>query len=191
MALHQKLIDNRWRAAGTVAAVAATTVGGGVAWASTGDNTPSPSTSPSTQQNAPQQDKGPGGRGGLFGDALHGEFVTAKDGGGYQTIATQKGEVTAVSETSITVKSADGYSRTYTVNADTKVNNSGKIADITTGETVRIRAVVSDGTATATSISDSTARPEGGPRNGGKPGSKDGQQGQQQEGSTPSASPTK
>jgi hypothetical protein len=190
MALHQKLIDNRWRAAGTVAAVAATTVAGGVAWASTGDNTPAPSTSPSTQQNAPQ-DKGPGGRGGMFGDALHGEFVTAKDGGGYETIATQQGEVTAVSATSITVKSADGYSRTYTVNADTKVNNSGKIADITTGETVRIRAVVSDGTATATSISDNTARPEGGPRNGGKPGAKDGRQGQQQEGSTPSASPTK
>ncbi|MEI8408959.1 MULTISPECIES: hypothetical protein [unclassified Kribbella] len=49
----------------------------------------------------------------MFGDALHGEFVTAKDGGGYETIATQKGEVTAVSTTSITVKSADGYSRTY------------------------------------------------------------------------------
>jgi hypothetical protein len=187
MALHQKLIDNRWRAAGTVAAVAATTVAGGVAWASTGDNTLAPSTSPSTQQNAPQTDKGPGPRGGKFGDALHGEFVTAKDGGGYETIATQKGEVTAVSATSITVKSADGYSRTYTVNADTKVNNSGKIADITTGETVRIRAVVSGETATATMISDGTGRPEGGPRNGAKPGSGEGQQ----EGSKPSATPTK
>ncbi|MFG1813749.1 DUF5666 domain-containing protein [Kribbella sp. NPDC049174] len=181
MALHQKLIDNRWRAAGTVAAVAATTVAGGVAWASTGDNTPAPSTG--TQQNAPQQDKGPGPRGGQFGDALHGEFVTAKDGGGYETVATQKGEVTAVSATSITVKSADGYSRTYTVNADTKVNRDGKIADITTGETVRVRAVVSDGTATATTISDSTDRPE----RGAKPGSEE----RQPEGSTPSATPTK
>ena len=35
MALHQKLIDNRWRAAGTIAAVAATTVGGAVAFAAT------------------------------------------------------------------------------------------------------------------------------------------------------------
>ena len=122
MALHQKFIDNRWRAAGTVAAVAATTVAGGVAWASTGDNTPAPSTG-THQQNAPQQNQGPGQRGGgMFGEALHGEFVTAKDGGGYETIATQKGEVTAVSESSITVKSADGYSRTYTVNSDTKVN---------------------------------------------------------------------
>jgi hypothetical protein len=170
MALHQKLIDNRWRAAGTVAAVAATTVTGGVAWAATGDNTPAPSTSPS-QQTAPQQDKGPGPRGGgMFGDALHGEFVTAKDGGGYETIATQKGEVTAVSSTSITVKSADGYTRTYPVNADTKVNRTGKIADITTGETVRIRAVVSGGTATATAIDDGTNRPQGGPKQG-KPGS--------------------
>jgi hypothetical protein len=180
MALHQKLIDNRWRAAGTVAAVAATTVAGGVAWASTGDSTPAPSTG--TQQNAPQQNQGPGQRGGgMFGDALHGEFVTAKDGGGYETIATQKGEVTAVSASSITVKSADGYTKTYTVNSDTKVNRDGKIADITTGETVRIRATVADETATATSISDNTDRPQG------RPGDKQAPK----EGSTPSASPTK
>lgn len=175
MALHQKLIDNGWRAAGTVAAVAATTVAGGVAWASTGDNTPAPSTSPS-QQTAPQ-DKGHGPRGGgLFGEALHGEFVTAKDGGGYETVATQKGEVTAVSSTSITVKSTDGYTRTYTINSDTKVNRDGKIADIKTGETVRIRATVSGDTATATSIDDGTGRPEGrrpdrGGTQPGKPGS--------------------
>jgi hypothetical protein len=189
MALHQKLIDNRWRAAGTVAAVAVTTVGGGVAWAASGDTSPSPSTSPSTApsnstENRPDPGRGP--RGGPFGDALHGEFVTAKDGGGYQTIATQKGEVSEVSATSITVKSADGYSRTYTVNGDTKVNGSGKIADIKTGETVRVRAVVADGTATATSVGDGTGRPAGGPDGtwpGGSQGAKPGDK--------PSATPTK
>ncbi|MEV0290587.1 MULTISPECIES: hypothetical protein [unclassified Kribbella] len=170
MALHQKLIDNRWRAAGTVAAVAATTVAGGVAggvaWASTGDSTPAPSTSPSQQ--GQQQDRGPGPRGGLLGDALHGEFVTSKDGGGYQTIATQKGEVTALTDTSITLKSADGYTRTYTINSDTKINRDGKIADLKTGETVRLRAVVAGETATATQVTDNTDRPQGAPE--GKPG---------------------
>jgi hypothetical protein len=177
MALHQKLADNRWRAAGTLAAVAATTVGGGIAFAATGDNTtPAPSTAPSApsesssngNQKAPDHDRGP--RDGLFG-ALHGEFVVPKDGGGYQTVVTQSGSVTAVSSTSITVKSADGYSRTYVVNADTKVNRDGKIADIKTGETVRIRAVVSGSTATASSIDDGSNRPAGGPPNGAKPGS--------------------
>jgi hypothetical protein len=191
MALHQKLIDNRWRAAGTVAAVAATTVAGGVAWASTGDNTPAPSTG-TQQQNGPEQNQGRGQRGGgMFGEALHGEFVTAKDGGGYETIATQKGEVTAVSESSITVKSADGYSRTYTVNSDTKVNRDGKIADITTGETVRIRATVAGNTATATSISDNTDRPQGGPGNRSKPGDKQAPKEGSTPNSTPSATPTK
>lgn len=167
MALHQKLIDNRWRAAGTVAAVAATTVAGGVAWASTGDSTPSPSTSSSQQQDQ-QQGRGPGPRGGLLGDALHGEFVTSKDGGGYQTIATQKGEITALTDTSITLKSADGYTRTYTINSDTKINRDGKLTDLEAGETVRLRAVVSGETATATQISDNTDRPQGAPE--GKPG---------------------
>ena len=159
MALHQKLIDNRWRAAGTIAAVAAT-----------GDNTPAPSTAPSDgssngTQRAPDHDRGP--RDGLFG-ALHGEFVVQKDGGGYQTVGTQSGSVTAVSSTSITVKSADGYTRTYVVSADTKVNRDGKIADIKTGETVRIRAVVSGDTATASSIDDGSNRPA--PPDGAKPG---------------------
>ena len=172
MALHQKLIGNRWRAAGTIAAVAATTVGGGVAFAATGDNTtPAPSASPSEgstsgNQKAPDHDKGP--RDGLFG-ALHGEFVVQKDGGGYQTVVTQSGSVTAVSSTSITVKSADGYTRTYVVNADTKVNRDGKIADVKTGATVRIRAAVSGSTATASSIDDGSNRPTGTPPNGAKP----------------------
>ncbi|TCC25218.1 hypothetical protein [Kribbella speibonae] len=172
MALHQKLIDNRWRAAGTIAAVAATTVGGGVAFAATGDNTtPAPSTQPSegsSNQKAPDHGKGP--RDGLFG-ALHGEFVVQKDGGGYETVVTQSGSVTAVSSTSITVKSADGYTRTYVVNADTKVNRDGKIADVKTGATVRIRAVVSGSTATASSVDDGSNRPAGNPPNGAKPGS--------------------
>jgi hypothetical protein len=107
-------------------------------------------------QEAPDHDRGPGD--GLFG-ALHGEFVVQKDGGGYQTLATQSGSVTAVSSTSITVKSADGYTRTYVVNSDTKVNRGGKIADIKTGATVRIRAVVSGDTATASSIDDGSNRP--------------------------------
>src|SRR3954462_6838092 len=98
-----KLSQKRWLLLGTVAAVAVTTTAGGVAWAATNaDPTPSPSASPSTpgqqQQKPDRQGKGwPRGEFGI-GGALHGEFVVQKEGGGYQTVATQRGSVTAVSK---------------------------------------------------------------------------------------------
>jgi hypothetical protein len=175
MASFQKLTEKRWRVVGTVAAVAATTAAGGVAWAATGaDPTPSPSASPSAPASpgAPDQGKGPGRHGefGMMG-ALHGEYVVEKDGGGYQTIATQRGEVTAVSKDSITVKSADGYSKTYAVTADTLVNAARDgIDSVKTGNTVNVSAIVADGKATATSVSDGTVREAAGQKWGFKRG---------------------
>jgi hypothetical protein len=56
---------------------------------------------------------GPGGLGGLLnGTALHGE-VTASANGSVQALVFQLGEVTAVSATSITLKSSDGFTGTY------------------------------------------------------------------------------
>ncbi|TDD23063.1 hypothetical protein E1218_18495 [Kribbella turkmenica] len=168
MASYQKLIENRWRLAGTAAAVVATTAAGGVAWASsTADPTPSPAPSaspsaPSTTPDTPgERGKGGGAHRGMFGlgGALHGEFVVKKDDGTYQTVATQRGEVTAVSKDSITVKSEDGYSRTYTLTEDTLVNAARDgIDDVKTGNTVMVTAVVADGKATATSVNDGTVR---------------------------------
>jgi len=165
MASYQKLIENRWRLAGTAAAVVATTVAGGVAWASSSaDPTPSPSASPSTPPTTPDKPGEPGKGGphrGQFGlgGALHGEFVIKKDDGTYQTVATQRGEVTAVSKESITVKSEDGYSRTYTITEDTLVNAARDgIDDVKTGNTVTVSAVVADGKATASQINDGSVR---------------------------------
>jgi hypothetical protein len=174
-----KLSEKRWRLLGTVAAVAVTTTAGGVAWAAnSADPTPSPSNSPSASPSTPNQQGQPGpgkgfGHRGEFGlgGALHGEFVVPKDGGGYQTVATQRGEVTAVSKDSITVKSEDGYSRTYKVAAETLVNSARDgIASIKTGSTVTVSAVVADNTATATSINDGTARDAAGQKWGFKHG---------------------
>lgn len=94
---------------------------------------------------------------GFMGGAIHGEFVTRAPSGGYQTLATQVGEVTAVSASSITVKSEDGFSRTYTVDDNTSVNagNDG-IGDVKTGDEVRIVAIVADGKASAVEIRDRT-----------------------------------
>ena len=173
-----KLSQKRWRLLGTVAAVAVTTTAGGVAWAaSNADPTPSPSASPSSPSTPGQQKPGGAGKGGFghgefgLGGALHGEFVVPKDGGGYQTVATQRGEVTAVSKESITVKSEDGYSRTYTLTEDTLVNAARDgIDDVKTGNTVRVTAVVTDGKATASSVNDGTVRDAAGQKWGFKHG---------------------
>jgi len=175
MATLQKLSDKRWRIAGTVAAVAVTTTAGGVAWAATSADptpSPSPSASPSAPSNQPGPGKGLGHRGEFgLGGALHGEFVVPKDGGGYQTVATQRGEVTAVSKDSITVKSEDGYSRTYTLTEDTLVNAARDgIDDVKVGNTVQVTAVVADGKATASSVNDGTVRDAAGQKWGFKHG---------------------
>jgi hypothetical protein len=97
---------------------------------------------------------GPGALGGLFG-AVHGSAVVPKPGGGYQTIAFQNGKVTAVSSTSITLNSADGYSRSYQVTSSTLVNaQRDGIGSVKTGSHVIVTATVSSSTATATRIID-------------------------------------
>ena len=95
---------------------------------------------------------------GLGPDALHGEFTTKDPSGeGYRTMAVQRGEATAVSATSITVRSEDGFSRTYAVNDDTMVNAGDEgIGDVTTDDKVHVMAVVTGGTATAIRVADIT-----------------------------------
>jgi hypothetical protein len=97
---------------------------------------------------------GPGALGGLFG-AVHGTAVVPKPGGGYQTIAFQNGKVTAVSSTSITVHSADGYSHSYRVTSSTLVNaQRDGIGSVKAGNQVIVTATVSGSTDTATRVID-------------------------------------
>ena len=111
---------------------------------------------------------GPGGLGfplGLGGGAVHGQFVVPKSGGGYQTVDVQRGQVTAVSSTSLTVKSADGFSATYAVAKSTIVDaQRDGIGSVKDGNQVYVSATVSGSTATATSIADlSLLKSKGGP----------------------------
>lgn len=95
--------------------------------------------------------------------ALHGQFVVPKSGGGYQTVDVQHGTVTAVSTSSITVKSADGYTKSYQITSSTNVDaQRDGIASVKTGQQVSVSATVSGSTATATSIIDSSALPRPG-----------------------------
>jgi hypothetical protein len=98
---------------------------------------------------------GPGLLGGGLLGAVHGTVVVPKSGGGYQTVAFQNGKVTAVSSTSITLRSADGYSHTYQVTSSTMVNaQRDGIGSIKTGNQVVVDATVSGSTTTAVRIID-------------------------------------
>jgi hypothetical protein len=98
----------------------------------------------------------PGLIGGMLG-AVHGQMVVAKPGGGYQTVDVQRGKVTAVNSSSITVHSADGFSATYAVAGATLVGaQRAGIGSVKVGDQVSLQATVSGSKATATSIIDLT-----------------------------------
>ncbi|MFB9687634.1 hypothetical protein [Amycolatopsis plumensis] len=127
-------------AAGAVAAVIV--AGGGAAvWAA--------SSSAATDTQA-----GPGGMpGGGLGGALHGEYVASDGNGGYVTKIMQTGEITELSATSLTAKSDDGFSKTYTI-------TSAQATGLAAGDTVTVVATESGSTATATSVTDGEAGPQ-------------------------------
>jgi hypothetical protein len=143
--------------------------GAGVAMAVTGSASPSPSaSSPPSSSSAPTPPPGhalrPGIGGRVFGPgagsfgafgAVHGQFVVPKQGGGYQTIDTQRGQVTAVSNSAITIKSPDGFVQTYAVTSSTIVAaQRDGIGSIKVGDQAAVRATVSGSTATAVIIGD-------------------------------------
>jgi hypothetical protein len=73
--------------------------------------------------------------------------------------------VTAVSNTSITVKSQDGFTKSYTVSAGTLVDaQRDGIGSVKVGDAVTVQATVSGGTATATDIADRTEFQQAHPR---------------------------
>jgi hypothetical protein len=149
--------------AGVSAVALAGGVGAGLAYADTpsDDPTASPtvtSTSrPTETPKAKPNGKGDqtGGRGGfarrrLLARALHGEATLAGDE--HRVVAFQRGEVQKVGQTSVTVKSNDGFVETYALSDDTKVRENGeqaKIADIDTSDRVLVVALKDDSTLNA------------------------------------------
>jgi hypothetical protein len=135
----------------TAGAVAAVIVAGGGAavWAASS----SASTDTTTTAAGPGgMQGGPGGAG--LGSALHGEYVSSDGNGGYVTKIMQTGEVTALSATSLTAKSDDGFSKTYTITSD-------QATGLASGDTVTVVATESGDTATATSVTDGEAGAQG------------------------------
>jgi len=115
---------------------------------------------------------GPLGIGGLGGRVLHGEF-TISTPSGYKTVEVQTGKVTAVSSSSLTVSSADGFSQTYKVLSDTIVDaQAGGISSVSDSDQVTVVASVASGTSTATDVIDHTKVAASGRDFGFGPGSR-------------------
>ncbi|MDR6557147.1 hypothetical protein J2809_001498 [Arthrobacter pascens] len=137
---------------------------------------------PGDQGKAEEAKKGQG-----KGRELHSESVVKKGDGSLETRITQFGTVESVSDTSITVKSEDGYTLAYAISADTKIrkrpaaaadgtppsegtapapqDDAGKrvkpsaatAADLKQGDTVRIRGIKNGTSISATAIVEGAA----------------------------------
>ena len=77
---------------------------------------------------------------GRLGGTLHGEVTRPSAAGGTETLLVQTGEVTASSDTSLTVKSTDGFTETYAVAATTTVRGPAKAAGLAAGTRVTVVA---------------------------------------------------
>ncbi len=90
---------------------------------------------------------------------LHGEFVVPASSGGYTTMLTQTGTVTAISATSITVRSEDGYTQTYAIPS----TSGGTDASPAVNDQVTVSATRIGQTAIVTGIANPQLGGPGGP----------------------------
>ena len=153
-------------------AVVALLGGAGVADAASASGLPVSAAAPGASQLTgasnvlapPDSPPGPGPIGGMHGFGpgggmwpLHGQAVLAKPGGGYVTLALQRGTVTKLTTSSTTVKSTDGFTQSYAITGSTVVS-AGRdgIGSVKAGDQVVVIATVSGHTATAVKIIDWT-----------------------------------
>jgi hypothetical protein len=141
-----------------VAVVVLGGLGGGIALADSSSPAPPPTTTqPTPSQSTPAQNKPSHNKHrGLLGRIAHGEVTL--NGKNHRVVDAQHGQVQSVSPTSITVKSTDGFTATYTVDPSTKVRKdkqASAIAQVANGDRVFVVATKSGTADTATRIADS------------------------------------
>ena len=151
--------------------VAAGALGASLAGGSTVVQDLAASSDPSTDDDAApdDDDRRPFGRGMLHGHgpgpgplvghgllgSLHGSYVVEDPDGGYRTVLSQRGEATAVSDTSITVLSEDGYQATYRLTDDTTLlGGPSGTESIEKGADVAVTAVKDGGSPRAVHVVD-------------------------------------
>jgi hypothetical protein len=141
-------------AAGASTLALAGGIGAGIAFA---QSEPTPATNPAATPTANPTDKPEGDRKkrGLLRRALHGEATLG--GERHQVLAFQRGTVEAVSTTSMTVQSKDGFTATYGLNSETRVRKQGEqaaVSDIKLKDKVRVVATKDGSALTAMTVGD-------------------------------------
>lgn len=132
---------------------------GGVSYATADHAASSPTPTTTSSHAAGATGQAGHRRGGLLGRAEHGQLVVRRQ---HQdvTLDVQRGTLTAVDVTgsttaTISVRSLDGYTRTYEVTGTSKVRSAGStvaVGTLATGEAVGVLARVSGATATVTRL---------------------------------------
>ena len=147
-------------AAGIGTVVLAVAIGAGLAYAgperppaASPSATPSasPAEKPDRKPKADQTRRHPG----LLRRALHGEATLG--GEKHRVVVFQRGVVETVSATSLTVKSEDGFTESYVLNAETRIYKEKQPAsrsDINVQDRVRVLATKDGSTLTARAIRD-------------------------------------
>jgi len=154
--MNRSMFRNRaalWTAAGVLGA--GLTAGGVAQAVSTPSPSPSAGKAAAGAKAGHAKHHGKGQRLDLFArHVLHADVVVrAKDG--YRTVVLQHGTVVSVSPTSLQLRSPDGFTATYAVNADTfirKGHKSGQSSALAAGDSVLVLAARSGSTLTATRV---------------------------------------
>jgi len=161
-----------------MAAGAALTLGaGGVALAlgtvASADSSPSSAPTASSSPDGSRKGGWPGrdragkdghqdGRAMRFGfgrTVVHGEFVVQDGTSAPRTLLGQRGQVTAISGSTVTVKSSDGFTVTWTVTSTT----NGTLAGVAVGDEVMAKGTrTATGAATAEALGEVRVRPDRG-----------------------------
>lgn len=92
----------------------------------------------------------------LLARAEHGE-VTVHTKKGDETVDIQRGQVTSVSATTVTVRSTDGFTAVYTLGSTSKVASKGKpssMANVHDGDRVNVIAIRDGNTLTIRRLGD-------------------------------------
>jgi hypothetical protein len=152
------MILTRKLALGVAGVVAAGVLGtAGVAAATSETSTPTPAASSAPSGSAPaaaDKTKKHKAKRAAIGRGMHGEWVVKGKDGKPVTLVTIRGQVTAAGPTSVTVKAEDGFTATFTVNADTKVRGADAktMADVKVGAKGAVVGVKSGNASTARTV---------------------------------------
>jgi hypothetical protein len=139
------------RTTASIAAITALGVTiGGVAYADAGSGSTQHGATTRQQLTTPRAHRHP-----LLRRTLHGRFVVRTKPGHTATVDIQRGAITAVSPTSLTLTSSDGVAETYVLTGKTKIRSHGRAfpaGQLAVGDRGLVVAIETDGSKVARAI---------------------------------------